>query len=562
MLKQNNLKWKEIAMLLKGRNLSYLQIAKITGMAEDQIKYVATTQKIYKNPYKFIFTNENISILKDLISKYMGLKDKEMAYRINKSMHKSRILPATINITKDNLVYWRLKLGYKKNSSIIKLNHELQQKVIMLLEKRCYNHKEIAETVGLSVNQVDYIAHKHGIKQLPLNILIENPAAWAYFERNAKDLFSKGVKYKKMASLLNKELHSKNFIPQKVVLSTDSLRLILRNKFNLPKRMHHVQTHGFKAYSDFIKQVLKEKKIISKEQLHYFMHDKFKLKKDSCEQIYMQLRWNKVIASSIQRPLKYILVDWVDGSKYKIRESEGKKNIWFTGKGRFTNADLIQSILLEQGHPMTYGQIVQELKDKFGLSITGWDLGAIINSERRRIKKLKSYPKVDVIIHKIKNYLLFLYVVPNKITTNEITTDIEKELIQNYRKDLKDHLKGTIEGKQIDKCLKTVACSLWDFKKDYVLKNKKRPDLISRDKIIEIKKILDNKTLTSIKEKYGHYANQIEVWYLYKKTLNIPDKDEQISIKSIKEVLNNINKNSLPKEVMMEFEYLREKVGL
>ena len=446
---------------------------------------------------------------------------------------------------------------FRKKLTIIKKNSEMWEKVSKIAKLRKYTNQQIANILGVRKGQIESIIYRQTIRKNPFNILILNQKAWKYFKIKSKELFKTGFDYKRMAKILNKELHSKGFLPKQIKLHPDCLRHILKNKLNLPKRSNRVNTHGFETYSKFIANILKNKDFITKEQLNKLMYNKFELKKGSCEQIYMGLRWNKIIASSVQRPLKYRLVTWKN-TTYKIEKYNNKDFIWFTGKGRFTNADLIKSILVEKGHPLTFGQIIREIKRKFNFKIDGWDLGIIINNERKRAKRLKTSPNIDLITHRIKNDLIFLYVAPGIIDLDKITPNTETKLVKNYKKDIKYHLKGTVEGKELEKCLKNIACSLWNFKRDLVLENKKRPDLIKKDKIVDIKKVVDTKTITSINEKYGKYADNIEIWYLNKKPETLVNKSPNIILRPISEVLKDIKK-PIPKEIYGDYEHLKNK---
>ncbi len=558
-LRQKTKLWYKISSLLKKKNLSYLDISKKLNVTCDQIKYVAMTDKIYKMAHGYISQNpKGYFIVKNLIKKYdkQGLTYENIANRINQYLHKLNLLPNRINITKVMVTKWRMKLGFKKRV-IIKSNSKTWRKILSLAKSRRYTYQQIANALNIKKTQVESVVYRQNIRQTPFNQLILNPKAWLYFKKRSLKLFNSNMDYGKMARLLNKELHSKGFLPRQIILYSDCLRHILRNKIKLPVRIIREKTYGLSTYSKFIKTILKNKKIIPKDHLSKLMYKRFKLKQSSYEQIYMKLRWKRVIASSVQRPLCYTLVNWKN-TKYKIEKYKKRTFIWFTGKGRFTNADLIKITLMNIGYPTTFGQISRELKNRFKLNISGWDLGIIINSERIRAKRHKKFPNIDVITHKIKDNLIFLYTVPEIVTIDKITPSIERKLIREHKIDLKDHLRDIRDGKELDTCLKNIACHLWNFKRDVVLKNGKRPDLILKDKIIEIKKVIDAKTITSINQKYGKYANFIEVWYLNKKPNTFIDTRRNINLKSVNEVLDCIKK-PVPRNIYDDYEYLKDK---
>ena len=175
-----------------------------------------------------------------------------------------------------------------------------------------------------------------------------------------------------------------------------------------------------------------------------------------------------------------------------------------------------------------------------------------------RYKKSGVIPKIYIIIKNLDGNMVFLYIIPNIITENKINDNIKNELLQNFELDIKDHLRGTIEGKKLDKCMKNIASKLWNCKTDYVLENNKRPDLIFENKIVDIKKTVYSHTIRDVGIKYGKYSKVIEIWYLNKNPAKLTSKDKNVVLKPISEILNSIEE-PIKSDILEDYNYINSK---
>tara|TARA_Y100000310_G_scaffold250395_1_gene256609 strand:- start:7598 stop:9394 length:1797 start_codon:yes stop_codon:yes gene_type:complete len=530
MLKKNGSLWKKIAMLLEQRKYSYDHISSKLGVSCDQIKYVARSEKIYKMPYHvFKHNEETFSKFKELLIKLdiKNLTYQEMADEITERLQQSGMISKNFRFTKDQILKWRLKLGLNNRFAVpIKKESELYVDILDLLKTRKYTSRDIANVKGVTVGQVQNIAFK---ERLLFNsyygILRENPQAWNFFKNRFNILYNrKKLRYKDIKIILNKELHDMKYLPEEVCLAEDGLRYIGSTKLGFKPRNNPTSSNDLGVYKEFLISKF-NKNIFTFDEVYNKLNNKYGLKKSSCSQILLKLKNKNVIGFSLHRPGLYTMVDWeYNNKRYSVKNSNNKGVLFYTGKGSFSFADLVREIIISYGHPVVFNQILEKLYD-LNLNITGQYLFFIVQGQRRTYFRSSKIPKVDSIDYKLSDHVVKLYFVPGIVTLDDLNAEIEKKLLLSIKKYFNSQSEKLLEGKEIDTIIKHLVLLIFDDAKiDYVLPNRKRPDIIIGDNIVEIKKKINLTNILSTYFKYGEYADILEMWYV--------DKDIDVSLKS------------------------------
>ncbi|MFA4887920.1 MAG: hypothetical protein WC595_06940, partial [Candidatus Nanoarchaeia archaeon] len=289
------------------------------------------TEKIYKKASPYLFKDPGLkSMIRNIIldSEKRTLTYKEIAFEINGVLHKKSLLPQDIQVSEIMVMKWRKKLDFKNKNLIIKKDSLIYKEVIELAKLRKYTAKEIARRLNLKQTNVESIINSSNIRKTVFNTLIRNEKGWNYFKKRCKELYDSDLSYAKMSKILNKELHESYDLPKEISLTEGSTRELAKYKLKLSSRHSLIKGAEFKMYKNSIIQQLNNNKIISKSGLDNFMHKKFGLDKKSCEKVYLRLRWKRIIASTIERPLSYTLVDW-GREKYQIKECNDKRRVCF-----------------------------------------------------------------------------------------------------------------------------------------------------------------------------------------------------------------------------------------
>lgn len=555
-LRKNSDLWYKISNLLNNKNKTYKDISQELDVSTDQVKYVLRIENKHRNVKNFIFKDKKLEILVNDI--LLNCEKDKLSYKETSNKLNSKLNDYLLGkkITPIMVLKWRKKFGYPKRNSSSNFNKEIYINILGLLKSRNYTSQQISDMLKIKKSKIEHIAYKEKIRKNLFNELIDKTANWDYFCKIAIELDNRKISYEKMSKILNEDLHTNNLVPKEINLTKNGLRTILHYKLNLKNRKERSTPEELNYYKNFIVDILKMKKRLSKIELDNLVLKNINITRKFLEHIYLDLRRKHIIASSLQRPLQYRIVDW-NNKNYFIEIINKNEFIWFTGN-RITKADLIKELILETDHPLTFGQIVKKYREKFNLNITGRDLGIIVNNERMRYKKSGVIPKIDIIIKNLDGNMVFLYIIPNIITENKINDNIKNELLQNFELDIKDHLRGTIEGKKLDKCMKNIASKLWNCKTDYVLENNKRPDLIFENKIVDIKKTVYSYTIRDVGIKYGKYSKVIEIWYLNKNPAKLTSKDKNVVLKPISEILNSIEE-PIKSDILEDYNYINSK---